>query len=264
MSSIDQRVVEMKLDNKQFESGVSSTMSALDKLKAALSFDGSKNGFTDLNKASSKLNLSHIGQSVDQIRDKFSAMSVTAIAALGAIGAKIAQFGIGQLQKMVEPLTEGFAEYELKMGSIQTIMANTARHGTQLSTVTDELQKLNEYADQTIYSFSDMTRNASLFTNAGIRIEDATSMIKGFSNAAAASGVSSGAAAGAAYQLTQAMNSGVVRLMDWRSLTNAGMGSKNMQEGLIQIADGMGMFNDETTSLLPQARTSMVHSKASG
>src|SRR5690606_29469143 len=146
------------------------------------------------------------------------------------------------------PILDGFAEYELKMGSIQTILANTERFGTTLDDVAGSLDKLNEYADKTIYNFGDMTRNIGLFTNAGIRIEEATSMIQGFSNVAAASGTSAAGAAGAAYQLSQALSAGTIRLMDWRSLTNVGMGNKNMQNGLIEIADAMGMLSKNSTS----------------
>jgi hypothetical protein len=116
-------------------------------------------------------------------------------------------------------------------------LANTARYGTTLPEVTKNLDELNTYADKTIYSFGDMTKNIGLFTNAGIRIGDATSMIKGFSNEAAASGTNAEGAAGAAYQLSQALSAGTIRLMDWRSLQNVGMGNKNMQNGLIHLAE---------------------------
>ena len=107
---------------------------------------------------------------------------------------------------------------------------------------------MNTYADKTIYNFGDMTKNIGLFTNAGIRIEDATSMIKGFSNTAAASGTNAEQAAGAAYQLSQALSAGKVTLMDWRSLQNAGMGNKNMQQGILDIAGAMGTLDDAGTS----------------
>ena len=148
----------------------------------------------------------------------------------------------------MKPIMDGFGEYETKMGSIQTILANTASKGTTLTQVTSALDSLNTYADKTIYNFAEMTHNIGLFTNAGLGVEESASMIKGFSNAAAASGTTSSAAANAAYQLSQALSTGSIKLMDWRSLTNAGMGNKNMQEGLIQIAEAMGTFTGTSTN----------------
>ena len=249
MSSIDTRVVEMKFDNSKFLNGAQSSIEALKKLKDGLALDGAKKGLADVSAEASKFSLANVASGVDSIASKFTALGVIGVTALANIANKAVNVGLDLAKSLsIEPINAGFNEYELKMGSIQTILANTARHGTGLDQVKASLEQLNDYADKTIYNFGDMTRNIGLFTNAGIGIEDSTSMIKGFSNAAAASGTSAQGAAGAAYQLSQALSAGTIRLMDWRSLQNVGMGNKNMQDGLIQLAEAMGQFNDETTS----------------
>ncbi len=241
MSSVDERVVAMKMDYASLDKGVSASTSALDKLKKALTFDKESKSIQDLDAAGKKFSLASIGDGVEAIASKFGALSIIGITALANIANKAVDAGLTIMRSLtVDPVKAGFDEYELKMGSIQTILANTARYGTQLPEVTANLEKLNDYADKTIYNFGDMTKNIGLFTNAGIKIDDATSMIKGFSNEAAASGTSAQGAAGAAYQLSQALSAGTVRLMDWRSLQYVGMGNKNMQNGLIEIADAMG------------------------
>lgn len=241
MSSVDERVVAMKMDYASFDKGVSATTSALDKLKKALTFDKESKSLNDLDQAGKKFSLAGIADGVDTIVSKFGTLSIIGITALTNIANKAVDAGLTIAKSLtIDPIKAGFSEYELKMGSIQTILANTARYGTQLGEVTANLDELNSYADKTIYNFGDMTKNIGLFTNAGIKIGDATSMIKGFSNEAAASGTSAQGAAGAAYQLSQALSAGTIRLMDWRSLQNVGMGNKNMQNGLIEIADAMG------------------------
>ena len=241
MSSVDERVVAMKMDYASFDKGVSVTTSALDKLKKALTFDKESKSLNDLDEAGKRFSLANIGAGVETIASKFGALSIVGITALTNIANKAVDAGLTIAKSLtIDPIKAGFDEYELKMGSIQTILANTARYGTQLGEVTANLDNLNDYADKTIYNFGDMTKNIGLFTNAGIKIGDATSMIKGFSNEAAASGTSAQGAAGAAYQLSQALSAGTIRLMDWRSLQNVGMGNKNMQNGLIEIADAMG------------------------
>lgn len=249
--SIEERIVQMSFKNDNFQKNVADTMSSLDKLKSSLDMSGAKTNFSELASAANGVRLDGLSAQVDTLNSKFSGLQVVALGALATIGSKAAdlavQWGKNTFGSMTQAARSGFAEYELKMGSIQTMLANTSKYGTTLDDVTNSLKELNEYADKTIYNFGDMTKNIGLFTNAGIRLEDATAMIKGFSNAAAASGTNSQAAAGAAYQLSQALSAGTVRLMDWRSLTNAGMGNKNMQEGLIQIAEAMGQLNENTT-----------------
>ena len=250
--SIEERIVQMSFKNDNFQKNVADTMSSLDKLKSSLDMSGAKNKFGELATAANGVKLDGLAAQVDNISSKFSGLQVVALGALAAIGAKAAdlaiQWGKNALGSMTEAARSGFSEYELKMGSIQTILANTSKYGTTLDDVNQQLDTLNKYADRTIYNFGDMTRNIGLFTNAGLSLETSVDMIKGFSNAAAASGANAQAASEAAYQLSQALNTGTIRLMDWRSLSQRGIGNANMQEGLIQIASAMGQFNESTTS----------------
>lgn len=248
-TSIEDKVVSLKFDNVQFSKGVGESQKSLEQLNKALQMKNGTKGLDDIESRASRFNLSALADAPQAVAEKFSFLATTAAVALGNIAAKAISTGATLLNSFtMQPIMDGFGEYETKMGSIQTILANTASKGTTLSQVTDALDTLNTYADKTIYNFAEMTHNIGLFTNAGLGVEESASMIKGFSNAAAASGTTSSAAANAAYQLSQALSAGTIKLMDWRSLTNAGMGNKNMQEGLIQIADAMGTLSASGTS----------------
>ena len=137
----------------------------------------------------------------------------------------------------IDPVKDGFAEYETQMNAVQTILANTQKEGTNVETVNKALDELNTYADKTIYNFTEMTRNIGTFTAAGVKLDASVSAIKGIANLAAVSGSTSQQASTAMYQLSQALAAGKVQLMDWNSVVNAGMGGQVFQDALIRTSE---------------------------
>lgn len=241
MSSVDDRIVSMQFQNAQFEQKLGDTLKSLDQLNKGLDFTNAQRNLGDLTNASNRFDMGHIGDAVQGVSAKFLALATVGITAISNITNRAVDAGLAFVKSFAfGPIMDGFHEMETAVGATQTILANTSRFGTKLPEVETNLQALNKYADKTIYNFGEMTKNVGLFTNAGIKIGDATSMIKGFSNEAAASGTTAEGAAGAAYQLSQALSAGKITLMDWKSLTNVGMGNKNMQDNLVSIADKMG------------------------
>lgn len=236
--TIDERIVEMRFDNKQFEEGVQTSLSTLDKLKKGLDLDGAAKGLEGLNDAARKCDLSTLSRSVETVRAKFSALEVMAITALSNITNSAVNAGKRLLSSLtIEPITTGFNEYEQKMGSIQTIMAST---GESLDRVNQKLDELNTYSDRTIYSFADMTENIGKFTNAGVNLDDAVAAIQGVANVAAVSGANANEASHAMYNFGQALSSGSVRLQDWKSIELANMATVEFKEQLIETALELG------------------------
>ena len=141
----------------------------------------------------------------------------------------------------IEPVHTGFQEYETQIGAVQTILANTQSKGSTLDDVNAALDELNTYADQTIYNFTEMTRNIGTFTAAGVDLEKAVTSIKGIANLAAVSGSTSQQASTAMYQLSQALAAGKIQLMDWNSVVNAGMGGEVFQTALKRTRNADGL-----------------------
>ena len=219
---VDERVVEMRFDNKQFESATKESMSTLDKLKQKLQFKDAAKGLDNLEKEARKVNLNPLSKAADTITAKFSAMQVAGVTALANItnSAVNAAKNIGKAFT-IDPILTGFQEYETQINAIQTILANTESKGSTLQDVNRALAELNTYADKTIYNFTEMTRNIGTFTAAGVDLKTSVSAIKGIANLAAVSGSNSQQASTAMYQLSQALASGTVKLMDWNSVVNA-------------------------------------------
>lgn len=237
-ATVDNRVLEMQFDNKQFEREVATSMSTLDKLKQKLNTTESVKGLEDLNSAAKKFDLSGMGTAIDTVHAKFSALQIMGTTALMNITNSAVNAGKRMLNAItIEPVRTGFEEYETQINAVQTILANTQHNGTTIKEVNEALDELNHYADLTIYNFTEMTRNIGTFTAAGIDLETSVSAIQGIANLAAVSGSTSQQASTAMYQLSQALAAGTVKLMDWNSVVNAGMGGKVFQDALIKTSE---------------------------
>ena len=256
---IDERVVEMTFDNSNFEKNVSTSMSTIDKLKKALNFKGAEKGLNNINSAAKKVDFKGMSSAVDAVKVKFDALQVAGTTALVNITNAALNTGKQMIAAFtIEPVTQGFAEYETQLNAVQTIMANTASKGTTIEQVTDALNELNTYADKTIYNFTEMTRNIGTFTAAGVDLDKSVASIKGIANLAAMSGSSSSQAATAMYQLSQAIAAGRVSLMDWNSVVNAGMGGEQFQEALKRTARIMGTGVDAAIEKYGSFRESLT------
>ena len=243
--NVDNRVVSMKFDNKGFEKGVATTQKTLSKLKDALAFKGGKKGIEDVSKAAGNVKgFQQMGDQVSSVEARFGALQVAAVTALATITTKAVDAGI-RLGKALtlDNVIDGFREYESNINAVQTILANTESKGGTLEGVNAALDELNTYADQTIYNFSEMTRNIGTFTAAGVGLDESVRSIKGIANIAAVSGSNSQQASTAMYQLSQALAAGSLKLQDWNSVVNAGMGGEVFQNALFETGKALGTLD---------------------
>lgn len=246
--TIDEKVVEMRFDNKNFESNVQTSISTLDKLKQSLNLTGANKGIEEMN------------DSVHGLSLKFNAMYTIADQALRNITNSAMAAGKKIVSALtIDPIKTGFSEYETQINAVQTILANTQSKGTTLDDVNNALDMLNAYADKTIYNFTEMTRNIGTFTAAGVDLDTSVSAIQGIANLAAVSGSTSQQASTAMYQLSQALSSGTVKLMDWNSVVNAGMGGQVFQDALKRTARIHGVAIDDLIAKEGSFRETLQH-----
>lgn len=245
-TTVDERVVEMRFDNKQFEANVQTSLSTLDKLKRSLNLEGAAKGLENVNTAAQKCDMNPLTNAVETVKVKFSTLEVMAVTALANITNSAVNAGRNIVSALtIDPIKTGFQEYETQINAVQTILANTSSKGTTLDQVNNALDELNHYADMTIYNFTEMTRNIGTFTAAGVDLDTSVSAIKGIANLAAVSGSTSQQASTAMYQLSQALAAGTVKLQDWNSVVNAGMGGQVFQNALKETAKVHGIAIDE-------------------
>lgn len=263
-TKVDERIVRMVFDNEKFEKGISSTITSLDNLndklkfkgtsksiaelgdsvnslKGKMKFDDSERSVKSLQAAINAVSFNTLSSGIDAVKSKFSAMNVVAITAISEMTKKALHAGESITNALtIAPIKSGFEEYETQLNAVQTILANTKSKGETIDTVNDALHELNTYADETIYNFTEMTRNIGTFTSAGVGLKDSVTAIKGIANLAAVAGSTSTQASTAMYQLSQALANGKVTLQDWNSVVNAGMGGEMFQNVLIETAEEFG------------------------
>ena len=245
-TTVDSKVVQMQFDNKQFESGVQTSIASIESLKKSLNFDGVSKGFESLGSSVQDVDMTGLGGAVETVKLKFSALQVMAVTALQEITRSAYNAGKNILKSLtIDPIMAGFDEYETQINAIQTIMANTSSKGTTMEQVNEALDTLNAYADKTIYNFTEMTRNIGTFTATGVDLDTSVQAIQGIANLAAVSGSTSQQASTAMYQLSQALASGSVKLQDWNSVVNAGMGGEVFQNALKETAKVHGINVDK-------------------
>lgn len=238
--TVDERIVEMRFDNAQFEKNVATSMSTLDKLKQKLKLSDASKGFENINSAAKKVDMNGLSSGIEVVSAKFSALQVMGVTALANITNSAVDAGKKFVSALTtDPVKDGFTEYETQMNAVQTILANTQKEGATIKQVNTALDKLNTYADKTIYNFTEMTRNIGTFTAAGVKLDTSVSSIKGIANLAAVSGSTSMQASTAMYQLSQAIAAGAVKLQDWNSVVNAGMGGQVFQDALIRTSENL-------------------------
>ena len=226
MSSVDDRIVNMQWNSKDFESGATSSQKSLLTMETALQNVAKSGAFAQ------------IGQQVQRTTHGINVMRVAAYTAIGTIAHRITNSAINFVKSFtIDPIMGGIREYQTNLNSIQTIIANT---GAKMPKVNHALNQLNHYSDQTIYNFGQMADAIGKFTSAGVNLKTSVASIKGMANLAALSGSNVQQMNTAMYQMSQALAAGTIRLQDWNSVVNAGMGGKNLQNSLKITARALG------------------------
>lgn len=246
----DTRVVSMQFDNAQFEKGIQKSLDSLDKLDFKLNTTKITDNFKDslkdignnINKFVSSIKADKIARevntAVDKVEANFNLKTMLMMSAVQSLTNQILNKLIPAFKRMTfGNITAGMTKYEQKTNSVKTIMSAT---GKTVEEVNKQLDKLNQYTDETSYNFTDMVDNIGKFTSVGVELEDAVSAMEGIASWAASAGQNAGAASRAMYNLSQAMAAGSVKLIDWKSVENANMGTKAFKEQVIQTALELG------------------------
>lgn len=240
---IDERVVSLEFDNKNFEKNVSQTMKSLDSLNDKLEFKGSEKSFKDIEKAANAVSLVKLSDNIEQIANRFTTLGVIGTTVLQNITNKAVNAGTQFAKSLsIDQISSGFTKYEQKTSSIQTIVNAT---GKSIDEINGYLDELMWYSDETSYGFTDMTQSLAQLTSAGGDIKKLIPMIEGIANSVAYAGKGAAEFSRVIYNLNQSYSAGALQLMDWKSVELAGAGSKQLKKEFIEAAKAVGTLDSE-------------------
>lgn len=235
---VDERVVEMRFDNAQFEKNVHQTMQSLEQLNDSLRLDGAEKGFEKISDASAKVDFDEMQGALDNLSGKFSAVEVMGVAALSHITRQAVDTGERLVKSLsLDQVTSGWNKYAKKTASVQTIMNAT---GKSIAKVNGYLEKLMWFSDETSYGFTDMTQSLGQLTASGGNIEKVIPMIMGMANATAYAGKGASEFSRVIYNLNQSYSQGYLSLMDWKSVELAGVATAELKKQIIDTGVALG------------------------
>ena len=235
MSDVDKRVVQMDFDNKKFERNVKESTESIGKLKKSLNFDG-------------------VSNSIDQVSVKIKALEVVTTTALVNITNRVVNLGIQMIKSLsVDNISAGWTKYGQKTTSVATMMAQNFKvagkeltdTSEKMNVVTDQLERLNWFSDETSYTFTDMVDNVGKFIAAGQDLDVSVKAMEGIATWAALSGQNASTASRAMYQLSQAMGKGKIQLIDYKSIQNANMDTVEFRQTILDAAIALGQLTKE-------------------
>lgn len=259
--TIDERVVEMRIDNRQFVKGANQTIGVLDKLKEALSFKKATKGFDDISKAANNVDLGGLTTMVNEIDRKLEYLGSKTRMFMENLIRDIYGKGKQLLQSLTsDQITAGWSKYDNMTQSIHTIMGATADSweqtlerisrdygfvGSQLDFVNQQLDRMLWFTDETSASFTDMTSNVGKWTNIGFELDEAAIAMMGVATWGYKAGAGINEQARAMYNLSQAAGMGKVTMIDWKSIENANMATMEFKNIVLEEAAAAGTLRKE-------------------
>ncbi|MBD5135266.1 MAG: hypothetical protein HDT39_04795, partial [Lachnospiraceae bacterium] len=254
MPDVDEKVVRLTLDNKDFDKDTARTIKSLDELKESLQFEGVGKGFDEITKSAKHVDLNPIEQGVMAVSNQFNLLTTIADTAFRNLTNKAIDAGERMIKSLsVDQITTGWAKYAEQTGAVQTIMAATAQQfedtGVQMEEVNSQLEKLTWFTDETSHRFNDMVSGIGKFTANNIDLETSVKAMEGIATWASLSGANANEASRAIYNLAQAVSVGTVKLIDWRSIENANMGTTEFKQTVIETAQEVGTLVKVTDDL---------------
>lgn len=242
-SSIDNRVAQLTLENKQFEAAAAQSLKTVNKLDDAFKMADGVKGMKDLGNATKSVNVEGLLNSANKVRVQFVAMEEAARQLIRSVTHDIYQQGKSMVKSLtIDQVTSGWNKYTEKLSAVTTLMNAT---GKDLDTVNGYFDRLMWFSDETSYSFTEMGNALQTMVSAGGDVEEIIPLVQGVANATAFAGKGANEFSRVMYNINQAYSKGFLTTEDWSSVALAGVNSKALIQSLIDAGKATGVLNKE-------------------
>lgn len=242
-ASIDNRVAQLTLENKQFEAAAAQSLKTVNKLDDAFKMADGVKGMKDLGDATKSVNVEGLLNSANKVRVQFVAMEEAARQLIRSVTQDIYQQGKSMVKSLtIDQVASGWNKYTEKLSAVTTLMNAT---GKNLDTVNGYFDRLMWFSDETSYSFTEMGNALQTMVSAGGDVEDIIPLVQGVANATAFAGKGANEFSRVMYNINQAYSKGFLTTEDWSSVALAGVNSKALIQSLIDAGKATGALNKE-------------------
>lgn len=186
MKEVDERVVEMRFDNKKFESNAKETMSTLDRLKEKLNFGSAGKSIDEIEESANSVNFNRMIESIDAINSHFSVMGIAGKRIIENLTDSVMSFANKTVGYVTNSIVQGGKNRALNIEQARFQLYTLLQDETKVSEI---MQDALDSVDGTAYAFDEAAKAASMFASSGVTGgEQMQAALKAISGTAAATG----------------------------------------------------------------------------
>jgi len=272
---IENQIVQMQFDNKEFEKNISASMQSLDEFKDKMEFEDSEKSFRALEKASEQVDFGQLNKAIDGLGDHFTVIGRTFYKVTDEIANYFTSKITGAINAVKSVTTDiydvgaGYNKYDQYTHAVKTIMsalgeadlAKFEKEGlSAIDGVESRLEKLMAYTDETSYSFISMVETVGKYLGSGLNIDTAIEAMQGYANWAALAGQNATTATQSMGQMAQTLGRGYVQYADWKEMAvSKNMATTQIQDLFIQKAKELGYITWEEIEQAKKVKTTDSH-----
>lgn len=254
--TIENNVVQMTFDNKDFEKNISTSTKSVEKFNDSLDFKDAKKGFDDLEKYANSVNFDGLNKAIGNINSVFTVTGNMTKKIIDDIAGYFESKIVGTVSKVRNTISYiadtnlGVSKYEDYLNAIKTLRYNLSDKDlkaisdsgmSDLDYIADQFGTIMDFTDETSFNMLDLVNAASKYVSANISLEDSSEALMGVALAAAAAGKNSQQAGQAMSQMVQAVSRGYFQMKDWNeAFANNAIATRHFKETMIEAAMGLG------------------------
>ena len=183
MAEIEDRVVSIKFDNKNFAKNAQETMGMLDKLKEKMSFKGATDGFNALQAAQKNVNFRTLSDGISSITNKLSVMGAVGFSVIQSLTQQFMGLAQRVAGMTIDPLVGGGKQRAKNLEQAKFLFEGLGMD------IEDSMDSALQAVKGTAFGLDEAAKAAAQMGGSGLRAGDEmTGALRGIAGVAAMTG----------------------------------------------------------------------------